>query len=1221
MAEQPEKTPFLTRVVEVFLRGDVAVLLTLLSLAVGIAALYLTPREEEPQIIVPMADVFVTAPGLSAEEVEQTVTRRLEKLLYQIDGVEYVYSMSRPGQSIVTVRFYVGEDRENSLVKLYNKIHSNVDNVPSGVTGWVVKPIEVDDVPIVNVTLWSDRTALYDDHQLRRLAEEVENELQAIPSTNRVWAIGGRPRRIRVELDPARLAARQTSALQVARALRASNVNVRAGDFQQQDEELVVDAGTFVRDARDLGDLVISISGNRPVYLRDVAEVIDGPAEVESYSWIGFGPAAANPMGPADEPCAELAVLERLHGEVRQLAERKEATADAETLNRLRETLADLVYHPRPALPVEPLSAVLQNLDALRGKHEDGVSGKALEPVADGLQDALEEHGRHNDALRSGFYPAVHVAVAKQKGRNAVWVARAVEDRMEELAKTQLPDGVFYRITRDYGETANEKVDDLVESLAIAVIAVIGLIGLIIGWRAALVVSLAVPVCYGVTLFINLMAGYTINRVTLFALILALGLLVDDPITDVENIARYFAMRILPPRQSVLRAIQEVRPALILSTLAIIASFLPLMFITGMMGPYMGPMALNVPLTVLVSTVVAFTITPWLAMVALRKTSTKGEDEPAFDIRKRPIYRVSRAVLGPILDRRWLAWATLGAVALLLVGAMALPALRVVPLKMLPYDNKNEFQVVVDMPEGTTLEGTDAVTRQLGTFLAGVPEVKDYEMYVGLASPMDFNGMVRHYFLRQGPNVAEIRVNLARKEVRAQQSHTMLLRIRDEITQIARAGGANIKLVETPPGPPVLATITAEVYGPADAGYGDLIAVGRRVQQRMAREPGVVDVDSSAEDDQQKWTFVTDKPKAALSGVSTENVAKTLQLALEGMSVSVLHKPEEVDPLAIELRIPRAKRSAIDDLEEIYVQGEGGQLVQLGALGKFVNRHEDGSPVLEDKTIYHKNLQRVVFVYGDVAGRPPADAIMDMELDRQPDGTETTPAEPRPAAERTWLKPGGGDPWSVPAGYTVKWNGEGEWKITLDVFRDLGLAFGAALLGIFVILMFETGSRVLPIVIMLAIPLTMIGIMPGFWLLNLIADRPSGGYPNPVFFTATAMIGMIALAGIVVRNSVVLIDFIRHGRDYGLSMREAVIQSVAVRTRPILATAGTALLANWVITLDPIFSGLAWAIIFGIFTSTVFTLLVIPVVYWLLYGRQGGAEEEQATAEQQQETA
>ena len=1095
---------FLTRIVEVFLRGDVASLFVVISLLLGVAALWLTPREEEPQIVVPMADVFVGAPGLSAAEIERQVTHRLEKLLYQIDGVEYVYSMSQPGRSIVTVRFFVSEDREDSLVKLYNKINSNTDIIPPGVASWVVKPIEVDDVPIVVATLWSDRTEIYSDHELRRLAEEVQHELQAIPNTNQVRIVGGRPRRIRVEVDAQRLAARHTSLLAVADALRASNVNQRAGQFEQQDQQFIVEAGSFLSDARELEKLVVNVAGGRPVYLNDVADIIDGPAEADSYSWIGFGPASS---------------------------------------------------HSHPSADV---------------------------------------------------YPAVHLSVAKRKGANAVWVAEAVQDRMADLSGSLFPDGVNYTITRDYGETSNEKVNELIEGLAVAVITVVFLIGLVIGWRAALVIALAIPVCYSLTLFVNMLAGYSINRVTMFALILALGLLVDDPITDVENIARYFAMRILPPRQSVLRAIQEVRPALILSTLAIIASFLPMMFITGMMGPYMGPMALNVPLTVTISTVVAFVLTPWTAMVALRRLIERPGQEDAFDLTSRPLYCISKAVLGPVTRSRLLAWGVLLLTMALLIAATILPALRAVPLKMLPYDNKNEFQIVIDMPEGTTLDRTDSVARRLGAHLAQEAEVRDYEVYVGLASPMDFNGMVRHYFLRQGPHVAEIRVNLAPKESRRQQSHEILLRIRDSVTQLAQSLGANVKLVEVPPGPPVLSTLTAEVYGPPDASYDELIAAARRVEARLAREPGVVDVDISAEEDQILWVFETDKQKAALSGVSTEDIARTLQLALQGHQAGVLHLPEEVDPLAIELRLPRAHRSAVDELEELYVVGQEGQIVQLGGLGQFVKRRED-------KTIYHKNLHRVVYVYGEIGGRPPAEVVVDIQFDQRDEEQlagllSETARTPRSVEERTWLSAGGDDPWAVPDAFEVEWAGEGEWKITIDVFRDLGLAFGAALLGIFIILMFQTGSRVLPLLIMLAIPLTLIGIMPGFWLLNTTFSQPVGGYPNPTFFTATAMIGMIALAGIVVRNSVVLIDFIHMAQAEGMELREAIIRSVAVRTRPILLTAGTTLLANWVITLDPVFSGLAWAIIFGILTSTLFTLLVIPTVYWLLYGGKDEAE-------------
>ncbi|QDS93808.1 Multidrug export protein AcrF [Roseimaritima multifibrata] len=1109
-----DDSPLLTRIVEVFLRGDVAIMLIVISLMLGAASLYLTPREEEPQIVVPMADVMVSAPGLSAFEVERKVTDRIEKLLYQIDGVEYVYSMSRPGSCTVTVRFYVGEDREDSLVKLYNKINSSIDMIPPSVQSWVVKPIEVDDVPIVIATLWSEQPERYGDHELRRIAEELQHELQSISNTNRVEVIGGRPRRINVELDTQRMAAHQLSPLQVAEAMRASNVTHRNGQFEQQNQSFHVETGTFFRNANELNEMVVGVNGSRPVYLKNVATVIDGPAEAESYSWVGFG--------PGDQ--------------------------------------------------------------------------------------SLESATRPSSA-KSDVFPAVNISVAKRKGSNAVRVASAVHKKMESLAESHLPTGVKYRITRDYGETANDKVNELVEGLAVAVLTVIGLIGLTMGWRPALVIALAIPVCYSLTLFINLMVGYSINRVTMFALILSLGLLVDDPITDVENIARYFAMKILPPRESVLRAVQEVRPALLLSTLAIIASFLPLAFITGMMGPYMGPMALNVPLTVTISTLVAFVITPWLSMVSLKKLNDTKETSE-YDITKMPLYRLSRLVLSPILKGRGMAYGVLLAIGVMLIAAMLLPVFRMVPIKMLPYDNKNEFQLVIDMPEGTTLERTDAVARRLGNYVGGLSEVKDYEVFVGLSSPIDFNGLVRHYFLRQGNNIADIRVNLVDKDHRVQQSHELILRIRDDIGKLADSMNANVKLVEVPPGPPVLSSIVAEVYGPPESNYSQQIALARNVKKRLELEPGLVDLDTSAEDDQTRFVFETDKPKAALSGISTQTIAETVEAVLSGNKATVMHLPGEIEPLWVELKLPRENRSALDELEEIYIQGNEGQIVQLGSLGKF-------RQTIEDKTIYHKNLRRVVYVYAEVAGRPPADAIMDIEHDRQPmplstGGTtnitvNSDPAavadgvQPIPLDERSWLKLGGGVPWFVPSGYSIVWSGEGEWDITLDVFRDLGLAFAAALLGIFIILMFQTGSRLLPLLIMTAIPLSMIGILPGFWLLNAIMDKPIGGHPNPVFFTATAMIGMIALAGIVVRNSVVLIDFIHLAEAEGHDLRESIIRSVAVRTRPILLTAGTTLLANWVITLDPVFSGLAWAIIFGILTSTSFTLIVIPAAYWLLY--------------------
>jgi multidrug efflux pump subunit AcrB len=1107
----------LGRVVDVFLRGDLPPFVIAVSLLLGLVAILGTPREEEPQIVVPMADVWVRAPGLPAREVERQVSTRLEKLLAQIDGVEHVYSMSRPGEAIVTVRFFVGEDREDSLVKIYNKIFSNTDRVPPAVTSWVVKPVEIDDVPIAIATLWSERPDVVDDYGLRRIAEELEIELQQLPRTNRTEVVGGRPRVVRVELDPDALAARRTSALEVAWALGISNVRRSAGQFDRGDRSVVVDAGDFFPDARALGHAVVNVVDGLPVFLEDVARVVDGPAEPESYTWIGFGPA---------------------------------------------------------------------------------------------------EHGAGaRDASPGRFFPAVHVAVAKQKGSNAVEVARRVEERLREFAATRLPEGVHARLTRNYGETANDKVNELLEGLTVAILIVIGLIAWSLGWREGLVVAVAVPITFSLTLILNYWAGYTINRVTLFALTLSLGLVVDDPIVDVENIYRHLRMRLEPPLDAVRNAVNEVRPPILLATLAVIVSFLPMLFITGMMGPYMRPMALNVPVAMAMSMLVAFTVTPWLAYYALRHHSTSSAEVALPPVEESVLYRLYGRVLDPFLDDRRRAWLLLGGVALLFLGAAALAALRAVPLKMLPFDNKNEFQVLIDPPEGTTLERTDAIARELAEVLRRAPEVRDFTLYSGLASPMDFNGMVRHYFLRRGPNVGEIRVDLVHKRRREMQSHELTLRLRGELERVAAAAGSRIAIVEVPPGPPVLATVTAELYGEADVPYERLREAARRVEARLAREPGVSDVDSTVEDDAERLVFVTDQVKAALSGVAADDVARTAELALSGLDATQLHEPGEVDPLQVRLRLARSRRSGAEPLEGLAVKGrpgiakvrEGGGIrdapipvVRLGELGSFERR-----PL--EKAIYHKDLERVVYVYAEPVGRAPAEVVADVAADRLPDGAAARGgATPRPLSRRTYFASGGGIPWALPAGTRVSWAGEGELKITRDVFRDLGIAFGVAVVGIYFIVVYQTLSYAMPLILMISIPLTLLGIMPGFWLLNALGGGDIGGFANPTFFTATAMIGMIALSGIAVRNAILLIEFLHAALAEGLSLRESILRAGAVRTRPILLTAGTAMLAAVPITLDPIFSGLAWALIFGLTVSTAFTLVVVPVTYHLVYANRPG---------------
>lgn len=1082
-------TNFLQRIVEVFLRGKLSVLLVIIALAAGGVALYVTPREEEPQIVVPMADVIVQVPGASAREVERQVTTRLEKLLYQVDGVEYVYSMSMPNQAIVTVRFYVGENREDSLIKLYNKISMNIDAAPPTVAGWVVKPVEIDDVPIVAVTLWSYS---HSDVTLRRVAEELAIRLQALPNAGTTYVIGGRPRQVAVALDPQRLSGRGVSVQQVEAALRGANVSMPAGRFDQLDQRVLVDAGSVLRNAQDVAGLIVGVNEGMPVYLRDVASVTLGPAEVSNYTQIGFGATSKN-----------------------DVAEK----ADARLL------------------------------------------------------------------------PAVTVAVAKKKGSNAVWLSRAIHQELDRLTPTLMPatGDIHYTITRDYGRTANDKVNELVEALAVAIVIVIGLIALTLGWREGLIVAVAVPITFGLTLLVNYAAGYTINRVTLFALILSLGLVVDDPIVDVENIYRHFKWRKQRPLDAVLSAINEVRPPIILATLAVIVSFLPMFFITGMMGPYMRPMALNVPLAMLMSMVVAFTITPWMSYHVLRGEYDKASHEPAYDLKHSAVYRVYAAVTRPFLERRRAAWVLVGVTATLFVLSCLLPGLGLVPLKMLPFDNKNEFQVVVDMPEGTTLERTTAATAELAEYLRGVNGVENVLTFVGTSSPMDFNGMVRHYYLRGQPHDADIRVNIIEKRRRPYQSHDLILELRPPLDAIAQRYGANIKLVEVPPGPPVISTLVAEVYGQDYHSYAQVQDVARRVEQRFRAERAVVDVDSTIQAPQTKYVFETDDEKAALAGISDQQLSTMLAVMLGGQQPTVLHDPNEVNPTPIWLQLPRATRSSVESLLDLYVPTPGSSdtsrerertaalwpgMIQLRELGQFIQ-------TTDDQTIYHKNLRPVVYVFGETAGRPPANAILAMQRDLKP-GAEGSP---------------------VPAGFAVNFAGEGEWKITLEVFRDLGLAFAAACLGIYVLLVYETSSYSIPVILMVSIPLTVIGIMPGFWILNLLWNRPIAGYDNPVFFTATAMIGMIALSGIAVRNAILLIDFIHAAVAEGKGLKDAILESGAVRFRPIFLTAGTSMLAAWPITLDPVFSGLAWALIFGLFVSTAFTLLLIPVIYWMIYGR------------------
>jgi multidrug efflux pump subunit AcrB len=1094
----------------VVLRGGLPVLLFLAAIVSGVIALQLTPREEEPQIVVPMLDVLVQAPGLSARQTERQVAIPLEKLLHQIPGVEHVYSSIRSGSLAVTLRFEVGEDREDSLLNTYNKLYSNQDRVPSVVTGWQLKPVEIDDVPILVAALWTRDSSRYGDYELGRMAEEFAATLQAIPQTNEVSVSGGRIRTLRISLDPEALGARQTTPFEVVEALASANLLADAGDWVVGNRSIALESGDVMREAADVASLVVNLVDGKPVYLRDIAQVIDGPAEPESYRWLqGAG---------SDTPGVE--------------------------------------------------------------------------------------------------HPMVTLSVAKQRGANAVAVSAAALTTLRDLKSRILPAEVELTVLRDYGETADAKVNELVTSLALAILTVVVFLGVFLGWRAALVVGLALPVCYGAALALDMAFGYTINRVTLFALILSLGLLVDDPITGVDNIDRFLRRGEGSLAERVTGAMLEIRSPLIMSTLTIVVAFIPLAFITGMMGPYMAPMAFNVPVSVIISTLVAFLLTPFLASRILRS------GQPVVTAEASAGQGLYRSLLASFLDNRRWAYGLLLLVLLLFIGSALLPLWRAVPVKLLPYDNKNEVQVLLDMPEGSSLESTAAVLRELSATVVRLPEVRWVAAFAGAPSPMDFNGMVRRYYQRQAPHQGELRLVLADKDQRVHQSHAVVLRLRELLLSDAR-DGRTVRVVEVPPGPPVLSTLVAEVYADSLTHYATQEEAARRVLERLRREPHVVEVDSTLEAVRPLRRFVTDKQKAALSGVATRDVNRLLVLANDGEVAGYLQDPDEMQPVPIEVRLDPGERVREGDFLRLLMRGRAGNsarstaegldtaprpLVALGELGTFTTLDEDHA-------IHRKDLRRVVYVTAELNGRTPAEVIADVAADQRPPGAALDlEGESAPVwQERTFFKRGGGVPWQLPAGTGLSWTGEGELKITLDVFRDMGLGYAFALVAIFAVLRLQTRSSALSLIIMSAIPLTIIGIMPGFWFMNQLGERVVAGAPDPVMFTATAMIGMIALAGIVVRNSLILVDFIAQSRDAGENLREAVLQAGAVRMRPVMLTAGTTLLGNLVITLDPVFNGLALAIIFGILASTLFTLLIVPVVYWLVFGNRDAAIQEPAS--------
>lgn len=1033
-------------------------------MVVGVYSSFLIPREEEPQIDVAMADIFIGYPGASPEEVESRVSQPLEKMISNIKGVEYVYSTSMKEQAMIIVQFYVGEDIERSFVKLYTEMNKHMNELPSGVTMPLVKARSIDDVPMLSLTLWSEN---YDDFQIKQIAQELNDEIKKVNDVSATHLIGGRNREMRVVLNPAKLAASGLDFLAVAEMLKANNQQLSSGNITKHDQEFTVETGLFLSSVEDVENLVIGVQQNQPIYLKQVAEVVDGPEIPVNYVQLGFGQAS-------------------------------EKTAD---------------------FPSE--------------------------------------------------YPAVTLSIAKRKGADAMKIADVILAKVEGLKATLIPNDVFVEVTRNYGETASQKVSELLMHLIGAIVAVTIVVMLAMGWRGGLVVFLSVPVTFALTLLSYYLLDYTLNRITLFALVFVTGIVVDDSIIIAENMHRHFKMKRLPFKQAALYAINEVGNPTILATFTVIASVLPMAFVSGLMGPYMSPMPIGASIAMILSLFVALTITPYLGYIFLREKESKDgkEKAPEKEITDTMIYRIYERFEKPLIENKGIRWGFLGFTALLLLGSVAMFFTKSVAVKMLPFDNKNEFQVVIDMPEGTTLERTDLVAKEVAQFLSTRPEVVNYQSYVGTSAPITFNGLVRHYDVRRGSNVADIQVNLTDKHDRSAQSHDIASEFRPYIQEIAKKYNANLKIVEVPPGPPVLSTIVAEIYGPD---YGEQIKVANQVKAILENTTDVVDVDWMVEADQTAYELIVDREKAMLYGVAPQQVVYTMNMALSTRAVSMLYDENAADQVGIVLALDPKEKSTIQEVTQLEIKSSRGNMVSIGDLVQVKEK-------IAEKAIYRKNQQRVVYVMADMAGEleSPVYAILGME--------EKLKEMELPAGyginELYISQPESNED------FTVKW--DGEWQITLEVFRDLGIAFLGVIVMIYILIVGWFQNFKAPIVMMVAIPLSLVGIVLGHWMMD-------------AFFTATSFIGMIALAGIMVRNSVLLIDFINLRLEDGIGLKQAVIEAGAVRTTPILLTAGTVVIGAFVILFDPIFQGLAISLMGGTIVSTVLTLLVVPLVYYMI---------------------
>ncbi|MEO8303046.1 MAG: efflux RND transporter permease subunit [Betaproteobacteria bacterium] len=1050
------------RIARHFQSARITPLLALVALLLGVFAVLVTPREEEPQINVTMANVLIPFPGASAEDVEQMVAAPAEQVISQIARVEHVTSVSRPGMAVITVQYEVGVPRIDALVRLYDTILSNQDWLPRnlGALQPIIKPKGIDDVPIVTLALYSKDPAT-GSADLERVAHAIEVDLKRVPGTREVETIGGPRRAINVLLDPARMHASGVTVADVRNALLSANRGAALGEVNSDNRAILVEAGPYFRDARDIGTLIVATRNGAPVFLEQVATLNDGPPPPERYVWYG-------------------------------------------------------------------------------------TAGK------DGRE-----------------YAAVTISITKKPGQNAVQVADAVISRVDSLRNAVIPPNVEVEVTRNYGATANDKALKLIEKLVFATACVVVLVLLALGRREAVIVGSAVILTLTATLFASWAWGFTLNRVSLFALIFSIGILVDDAIVVVENIHRHRALEPDRPLAEIIPgAVDEVGGPTILATLTVIAALLPMAFVSGLMGPYMSPIPINASMGMLISLAVAFVVTPWLALILLRKVPVHAGTGGVAG-RLGPVFI---RIFKPFLDEKkggrnrlklWLG------VLLLIVMSVALPVTKLVVLKMLPFDNKSEFQVVVDMPAGTSLERTAAALRDMGRYLATVPEVVNYQGYAGTSAPINFNGLLRQYYLRAGGDVGDLQVNLVDKAHRSEQSHAIATRVRPTLTSIADSYGARLKLVEVPPGPPVLAPIVAEIYGPNELGR---IEVAKAVEGVFRKEAGVVDADRSAIADAPRWVVNVDRAKAGLLGVRQDEIVAAMRAGLGGDDVTYLHDASKF-PAAVRLQLPVSAQDDLESLLQLTVRSTSGKAVPVR---EVVTVDRDAR---REQPRYHKDLLPVEYVVGDMAGKvdSPLYGMFSMRRDLN-----------------ALSVPGGGtigeyfisQPKDPYRGYSIKW--DGEWQVTYETFRDMGLAYGVGLILIYLLVVAQFGSYLTPLIIMAPIPLTIIGVMPGHALLG-------------AQYTATSMIGMIALAGIIVRNSILLVDFINLQVREGVPFRDAVVRSAIVRAQPIALTALAAMLGAFFILDDPIFNGLAVSLIFGIFVSTLLTLIVIPLLYYAAY--------------------